>query len=153
MDKDKLYNDLTTSSENSCIEFGKEVKRGNIDEKQINDVFDYIKSKKEITEDEAIITIKNIVLSRYYVPFERTDFITPSGEALLHLANFIKIEGSPSFKILYALYKYQIDEEYNTLKYTSREELVDDLKERFSSLTDEEKKLSQKYREKFYNII
>jgi len=81
---------------------------GEVKESEINKIFDEIYVNKYYTEAQAIEIIQKISIASYRVSYKRTDYQVPSGEALIYLSKFIKIEGSINLKILYALFDYLI---------------------------------------------
>jgi len=145
--------DFSAASEKDCIEFAERIKSGEIEIYTIEDTLNYIKNKKNYTEEQAIFTIKNLVLTLCYTPFERTDYLALCGETLIYLTNFIKKEGSTNFKIYYAIYKSQIEEDEKSIKYEARVQLICDLDYRFKSFTDQEKELYKAYYKTFINLI
>ena len=76
---------------------------GRINYSKINKIFDEIQNQK-YSEKEAITIIINIELASYYVSKERTNYHTPKDETLLYLTQFITINGSPNYEILYVLF-------------------------------------------------
>jgi len=100
-----------------------------------------------------MIIIKNLALTIFCVKFSRTDYITPCGEIILYLTNFIKVEGSLSFKVLYAIYKAIVDENKNRFKYKIRIELIEEIVERYDDLTEQDKKQFEPFKNKYNEII
>jgi len=104
--------DFLTSSEDYIKTFGSMANEGLFKYSELKEVFDKVK-KTEYTREEIIIVIKNIILASFRIPYERTDFHTLSGEALLQLADTFEIDGSLNLKILYALFLYIFKKEKN----------------------------------------
>lgn len=127
---------FATSSEETCKQFGMQVKSGEISESQMTAPLEAVKSKGDFTTNDAVTVIKNISLAAYYVSTERTDFQSVCGEALLHAASFIPTEGSLNFKILYALYKSQVKADETSFETTARSEIIGNMLGRFDSLVN-----------------
>lgn len=134
MDSEGLDNiDFININEDKCLEIGNKVKNGDIEVSEIKHILKTIK-KIKYSEQDACTVVKNICLLMYYVPLERTDFHTYCGKAMLHVIKFIKINGSTNYKILYALYKTQFNEDTKTTKKSAREEIISTLKLLFELL-------------------
>ena len=73
------------------------VEEGEVKDSEINIIFNKIKAKT-YDEGEAKIMIKNIVLASFNIHSKRTDYQTPTKEALIHLGKFIKMKGSTNYK-------------------------------------------------------
>jgi len=97
--------DFLTSSEDYIKIFGDMADEGLFKYSELKEIFDKVK-KTKYTREEIIIVIKNIILASFQVSFERTDFHTLSGDALLQLADTFEIDGCLNLKILYALFLY-----------------------------------------------
>jgi hypothetical protein len=128
--------DFIASSEEICRSYGLQVKDGKLDGTDMNKPLEAIKGKSDFSEKEAVTVIKNISLAAYYVPIERTDFQSICSEALLYAAKSIAAEGSLNFKILYALYRSQIEENESAFKETARSEIIGNMLGRFNSLVN-----------------
>jgi len=101
---DKL--NFLTSPEEEFRVFRYCVQRGVCTYPEINEVFKKIR-ETNYTKEETIIVIKNIFIASFNIPFERTDYHTPCGETLMHLAKiFDTFDASINLKITYGLYKY-----------------------------------------------
>jgi len=110
---------------------------------ELKEIFDKVK-KTKYTREEIIIVIKNIILASFQVSFERTDFHTPSGEALLQLADTFEIDGSLNLKILYALFLYIFKKEKSersgyALKFTIPLQLRIEIHNRLCHLSKRDK--------------
>ncbi|OUM60176.1 hypothetical protein PIROE2DRAFT_14127 [Piromyces sp. E2] len=137
-----------TSSEKEIRQFVILINNGDIREPEINSKLDPIKERNDYTEEEAIDIIQNITIATSDVPYERTDFQAPAGEALLHLAKFINIEGSINLKLLYCSYKYLFDNEIDengNIQYhfsgISNKEIYPDFLQRTYYLNKKDKQL------------
>ncbi|ORX80527.1 hypothetical protein BCR32DRAFT_327684 [Anaeromyces robustus] len=130
--------DFTTSNEDLCKQYGIYVKTGELNGSCMTGPLEEIKNKNNFSFEEAVIVIKNITLAAYYVPIERTDFQFVYSKALLHAASFIDGNGSLNFKILYALFKSQVEIDETSFKKTARSEIIGNMLGRFNSLVNED---------------
>ncbi|OUM67207.1 hypothetical protein PIROE2DRAFT_58936 [Piromyces sp. E2] len=152
--------DFLTSPDYVIENFAYSVEEGTIEESEVKEIFDKIKSKK-YTEEEAKKIVKNIILASSIVPEQRTDYQFPSNEALLHVLSFIDIKGSANLKILYSLFPYIIgiekDEDNNEYCYfneTGPKEIYSEFCDRFYCMSSKDKNLDIAKRiEKIYNKL
>jgi len=94
------------ATKNQIKEYTILVNNGLVNEFEINKKFEEIKKNKYYSEEEAVFIIQNLTIASFLVPYERTDFQVPCGEALIYVSQFIEIEGgSINLKILYALFR------------------------------------------------
>jgi hypothetical protein len=145
--------DFITSQEGECKQYGLMVKDGKLDGDAMSKPLQAVKEKGDLTETVAIDVIKNISLAAYYVPIERTDFQLICNETLSHAAKSITAEGSINFKILYALYKSQIEENGSAFKGTARSEIVGNMLGRFDSLVNGDKTAAEKMKSTFDTLL
>jgi len=143
MSKDIEINFLT-ASENECIKFAEKVENEEIENSVIINTFDYF-NKKEYTEKEAIILIKNIILTEHYVNEYRTDYRTYCGKTLLTAANFIEGDEDLNYKILKALFKSQYNDDELEFYDDAREEIISEIYERLKGISKKEKELDYSY--------
>jgi len=148
-----VYLDFSTASEESCIEFAERVKIGKIHLTTIYHTIQYLRKRVKYNEKKAINTIKNLVLTSCYVPFERTDYQALCGEMAIYISRFINIKGGANFKVFYAVYRSQVEKDENSLKSTARIELISDLIHTFDNFTDNDKKIYSRYEETFHKLI
>ena len=133
---DAMNLNFRTSTEEECKQYGIQVKNGDVAESGMIAPLAAVKESSTFTENDAITVIKNLSLAAYYVPTERTDFQTVCGDVLLYVAGFIQGDGSPNFKILYALYKTQVKEDETMFNKTARSEIIGSMLGRFASLVN-----------------
>eukprot|EP00833_Pecoramyces_ruminatium_P005274 jgi/Orpsp1_1/1179306/evm.model.c7180000068832.1 len=126
MDPEKLDINFTTISDIDCLILSKKLDRGEIKSSDLKNIVEDVKSKN-YSEEEAIITIKNIIIVKFIISYARTDIQTYCGEALLYLTNFIKVKGSVNYKILYAEYRSQVEKDEESLKKNINELIFDDM--------------------------
>jgi len=81
---------------------GRDVFKGKVEEFEFKKVFEKFNLNK-LTEVEARIVTGNLILASLLIPKARTNYQIPRNETLLHVLNFIDIEGSSNLKILYLL--------------------------------------------------
>ena len=65
----------------------------------------------------------------------------------MHIAQFINTEGSLNYRILYALYKSQIDEKTATIKENVRDKVINFMIRKFKSLDENDTVLAKKIEE------
>eukprot|EP00833_Pecoramyces_ruminatium_P007162 jgi/Orpsp1_1/1181194/evm.model.c7180000076248.1 len=126
MGSEKLDINFTTISELDCLIFSKKLDLGEIKGSDLKNIVENLKSKK-YSEEEAIITIKNIIIVLFDISYDRTDIQTYCGDALLYLTNYIKVEGSENYKILYAEYRSQVEKDEKSLKKNTNKIVLDDI--------------------------
>lgn len=139
MDK-KIAIDFLNCTEDECIEFAKKIENDEIDEDNLINTLNYFKNKDDYFSEEAIEVIKNLVLTRYYVNYTKTEFLTYSGRVLLTVAEEVRLTQTLNLNILYALCWSQLNEDLTAFKDTARMEIIDEIFARFDSLCEKEKK-------------
>jgi len=131
-----------------------------VEDKEIREIFCNIRKKNYYKAQDAITMIKNIDLSMYYIPFERTDYQARSGETQLHLARFLKTKGGLNYNLTIALFLDQIliesndtSKKYYSFQKTTRRELIEKLVDRFEALAGKDKILASEWRNEFDNLL
>jgi len=142
-----------SSSEELCMQFGMKVKSGEITDSHMIAPMAAISNETNLSVDQAVTVITNLSLAAYYVPLERTDFQVVCGQALLHTANFIDVEGSQNFKILYALYKSQVEPSEISFKKRARSEIIGNMLGRFNSLVNDDIYRAEHMKSIFFKLL
>ncbi|OUM64274.1 hypothetical protein PIROE2DRAFT_60793 [Piromyces sp. E2] len=155
---EKLYNDcmfvLKDPYSIYCNGFGDSVIKGKLKDYQIKIIMEDLK-KENYTEKEAIFVITNLAEVAFYVPFFYINFHAYCDDALYYIAGFIKQEGSVNFKIIYALYKSQVDETETKLNINSSRRIIYTIKRYFEQggLLNEDKEKAYHIKENLNKIL
>jgi len=134
-----------TSCRRDIEHFANLVISGDVKYSEIEETFKKIKLKI-YNEEDAITIVNNLIIASNIVPFQRTDYQTPSSEALLYTLKFINIEGSINLKISYALFTYLVttrvssnNKKHYHLNVIGNKNLFAEFNKRLEHLSDKDK--------------
>ena len=106
--------------------------------------------KRTYSEKSAIKLIKNLIVAALNMYEERIDYHTYSCEVLFYLTKFIKVKHlNKNCKILYALYKSQVNEEETKLKGSYLDDVITEMELIYKDMVEEDKKKCQYFMKKF----
>ena len=105
--------------------------------------------KRKYSEKKAINLIKNLIVAALNMYEERIDYHTYSCEVLFYLTKFIKVKHlNKNCKILYALYKSQVNKKETKLKEFYLKDVLIEMKYIYEYMVEEDKKKCEYFMKK-----